>query len=223
MAHSILNSLEAQEGYFKVIENIYNRKYNCECKILRSDKITDEDYVKKLVDWADIIYEGGGNTLDMVALWKETGFDKVLRKAWEDGKVLCGVSAGGCCWFEECSTDSLRIKFGKDQPLIAMDCLGFVKGFFVPHTDEDDRYESVKGILKDKDINGLLLSNCSALEIVDDKYRVITSDATYHNIEPYVLKTYWQDGEYIEEKLDLSSEFKDISELYSRKEKTKIL
>lgn len=35
----------------------------------------------------------------MIKLWKENGFDKVLRNAWENGKVMCGVSAGANCWF----------------------------------------------------------------------------------------------------------------------------
>lgn len=216
IAHSQLQSLDGQEFYFQTMKNIYGGKYNCECKMLRSDKLTDTEFVQDLVDWADIIYEGGGNTLDMIELWKNTGFDKMLKKAWESGKVLCGVSAGANCWFEECSSDSLKIKYGPDQPLIAMDCLGFQKGFFVPHSDEPGRRESVKDLLKGKDTIGLLLSNCSALEIVDDEYRIITSDASYHNITPFALKTYWDAGEYIEEQIDITSTFKKITELYTK-------
>jgi len=138
------------------------------------------------------------------------------QKAWERGKVLCGVSAGANCWFEECLSDSLKIKYGQDQPLIAMNCLGFQKGFFVPHSDEPGRRESVKRLLNGKNTIGFLLSNCAALEIVDDKYRIITSDATYHNIEPFALKAYWQKGRYIEEQIDISSEFKKVSDLYKK-------
>ena len=208
--------LENQEGYYQVIKEAYEKRYGCNCKDLKSDKLKDKEYVKELVDWADIIYEGGGNTLDMIKLWKETGFDETLRKAWENGKVMCGVSAGANCWFKECSSDSLRIKFGPDQPLIIMDCLGFVDGLFVPHCDEPGRRESVKELLEGKNQIGLLMSNCTALEIVDDKYRLITSDASYHNIEAYGLKTYWENGKYLEEKLDTSNEFKPLTELLSR-------
>ena len=38
----------------------------------------------------DIIFEGEGNTLDMIKLWKDTGFDEILRQAWEDGEYLEG-------------------------------------------------------------------------------------------------------------------------------------
>jgi ADP-glucose pyrophosphorylase len=64
---------------------------------------------------------------------------------------------------------------------------------------------------------GLLLSNCSAIEIVDDKYRIIKSDAKKHNIDAYALKAYWHNNEYIEEYLDTSSEFKELSDLLSKK------
>ena len=221
IAHS--QPLENQEFYFKVMRDIYNGKYGCKCRDLKSNRLTDLQYVQELIDWADIIYESGGNTLDMIKLWKDTGFDLTLKKAWENGKVMCGVSAGANCWFKECSSDSLKIKYGPDQPLIAMDCLGFQDGFFVPHCDEPGRYDSVKEILKDKDSIGLLLSNCSALEIIDGEFRIITSDASYHNINPYALKTYWNDGKYIEEQIDLSSEFKNIVQLYQKKEDTKKL
>ncbi len=211
IAHS--QPIENQEGYFRVMENIYNKMYGCECKDLKSDQLTDKEYVKSVIDWADIIYEGGGNTLDMIKLWKDTKFDEILRRAWEDGKVMCGVSAGANCWFKECSSDSLKIKYGDDQPLIRMDCLGLVDGLFVPHCDEPGRLESVKDLLKTSKQIGLCMSNCTALEIIDDQYRLITSDASFHNIEAYGLKSYWESEEYLQEKIDTSPEFKPLKDL----------
>ena len=176
----------------------------------------NDPLVKSLVDWADIIFEGGGNTLDMIKLWKETGFDKILKQSWIDGKVMCGVSAGANCWFKECSSDSLKIKFGDDHPLIGVDCLGLVDGLFVPHCDEKGRRDNVKELLKTSEQVGLSMSNCTALGIVDDEYRLITSDASYHGIEAYGLKSYWKDNEYIEECIDTSLEFKPLSELLEK-------
>jgi len=208
--------LERQDGYFNVMVDIYEKMYGCPCKHLKSDELTNKKLVKELIDWADIIFEGGGNTLDMIKLWKETGFDSVLKQAWLDGKVMCGVSAGANCWFKECSTDSLKIIYGPDYPTVAMECLGFVDGFFVPHCDEKERMETLKEFLKKSKQIGLSMSNCTALEIVDDQYRLITSDASYHGIEAYGLKSYWKDGKYIEEKIDDSEEFKPLSLLYTK-------
>ena len=56
----------------------------------------------------------------------------------------------------------------------------------------------------------------AALEIVDDKYRLITSDASYHNIQAYGLKAYWENGEYLQEKIHDSLEFKPLTDLLSK-------
>lgn len=214
IAHS--QPIERQEGYFQVMVDLYGKLYGCPCKDLKSDQLTDQEHVKSLIDWADIIFEGGGNTLDMIKLWRETGFDLILKQAWEDGKVMCGVSAGANCWFRECSSDSLKIKYGNDQPMIGMECLGFVDGLFVPHCDAPGRLENAKELLKTREQIGLCMSNCTALEIIDDRYRLITSDASYHNIVAYGLKTYWKNGEYIEEKIDDSAAFKPLEELFRK-------
>src|SRR4051794_18628053 len=54
----------------------------------------------------DVILVGGGNTANMLAVWRAHGFDKVLRDAWQSGVVLAGWSAGMICWFEAGVTDS---------------------------------------------------------------------------------------------------------------------
>ena len=60
------------------------------------------------------------------------------------------------------------------------------------------------------------MSNCTALEIVDDKYRLITSDASNYGIEAYGLKSYWENGKYFEKKIDVLSKFKPLKELLSK-------
>lgn len=49
----------------------------------------------------DLIYVGGGNVVSMLGVWRAHGLDDILRKAWREGVVLCGPSAGSLCWFEE--------------------------------------------------------------------------------------------------------------------------
>src|SRR5437763_1213118 len=45
----------------------------------------------------DVIYVGGGNTANMLAIWRVHGVDRLLRQAWDAGIVLCGSSAGSIC------------------------------------------------------------------------------------------------------------------------------
>ena len=151
----------------------------------------------------------------MIKLWNSTGFNKVLKDAWEKGKVLCGVSAGACCWFKECSSDSLRILYGNDQPLTNVECLGFFNGFFTPHCDEEDRYESTKNLLKESDLVGILLSNCVAIEIINDEYRIIKTNPIEEKFEPFAYKTYWTNGQLVEEEIN-NKDFKSLDELLKR-------
>ena len=214
LAHSQL--IERQEPYFQGMVTVYGDLYGCECRCLKSTDLADMNYAKELVEWADIIYEGGGNTLDMIALWRETGLDKLLEEAWKNGKVMCGISAGGNCWFKECSTDSLKIKYGPDQPFASMECLGFVDGLFVPHCNEPGRLESLVEMLKKSDQVGISMSNGTALEIVDDRYRMIITDIPERAAEAYGMKSYWENGEYKKIYLDQSADWKSFAELIAK-------
>ncbi len=79
----------------------------------------------------DVIYVGGGSTANLLAVWRAHGLDRILRRAWKQGIVLCGVSAGMNCWFEESVTDS----FDLEQLAPLRDGLGLLKGSSCPHFD----------------------------------------------------------------------------------------
>ena len=82
----------------------------------------------------DAILVSGGNTANMLAIWRVHGFDRVLREAWDGGIVLGGMSAGMICWFEASVTDS----FGPSLEGLR-DGLGFLAGSACPHYDGEER------------------------------------------------------------------------------------
>jgi peptidase E len=94
----------------------------------------DRESVRDRLLRQDVVYVGGGNTANMLALWRLHRVDAALREAWEAGVVLAGVSAGGLCWFECGTTDS----FSPDLTPLA-DGLGFLAGSFSPHYDGEPR------------------------------------------------------------------------------------
>ena len=77
----------------------------------------------------DVIYVGGGNTANLLVLWRRHGLDGIVREAWSRGAVLAGVSAGMLCWFSGGITDS----FGGLEPLD--DGLGLIDASACPHYD----------------------------------------------------------------------------------------
>jgi len=86
----------------------------------------------------DVLVVSGGNTANMLAIWRVHGFDRILREAWEAGVVLFGWSAGMICWFEAGVTDS----FGPE--LAGMrDGLGLLPGSACPHYDGEERRRPV--------------------------------------------------------------------------------
>jgi dipeptidase E len=127
-----------------------------------------ESYILK----KDIIYVGGGNTKNLLVLWKEWGLDKILRIAWEKGIILAGLSAGSICWFEEGVTDSVL------GELTSLPCLGFLKGSNCPHYDgESERRPSFHRLIRNGEImEGIAADDGIALHYKDDKlYRVVSS------------------------------------------------
>jgi dipeptidase E len=86
----------------------------------------------------DVIFIGGGNTANALAIWRVHGFDQILREAWEGGIVLTGWSAGMICWFEAGVTDS----FGPQLEGMR-DGLGFLPGSACPHYDGEERRRPV--------------------------------------------------------------------------------
>jgi peptidase E len=86
--------------------------------------------VRSFVFSQDVIYVGGGNTRNMLALWREWGLDLILREAWLSGVVMAGLSAGSLCWFQQGVSDSVV-----PGELAPIECLGFLGGSHCPHYD----------------------------------------------------------------------------------------
>jgi peptidase E len=120
----------------------------------------------------DIIYVGGGNTANMLAIWRLHGIDKVMRRAWERGVILCGVSAGMICWFESSVTDS----FGPLRELD--DGLGMLPGSACPHYDgEAQRRPTFHRLIREKKIpGGVAADDGAAIHYIDrNVYRCVAS------------------------------------------------
>ena len=163
------------------IENFYKAFDSLGCKT------SHIDFFKRTIDLEsnildqDIIYVGGGNTKSMLAVWKEWNLDLILKKAYENGVIMSGVSAGAICWFEKGITDSW-----KDHQA-TIDCLGLVNGICCPHYDEEpERIPYVKKIIESKEIsNCYAIEGYAALHLVDDvpKYNVSFKNSTScHNV-----------------------------------------
>lgn len=103
-----------------------------EASVLRLFGREHED-LRAFVLEQDVLYVGGGNTANLLAVWRVHGLDTILDEANAAGVVLAGLSAGMNCWFEASVTDS----FG---PTLAPlhDGLGLLEGSSCPHYDGEE-------------------------------------------------------------------------------------
>ena len=132
-----------QNAFYAAYQN-----FSCEPTHLSLFKPPSRD-LTSFVRGQDIVHVGGGNSKNLLCLWKEWGLDRVLLDAYRDGLILTGMSAGMLCWFEELVTDS----FG--EGLEPIKGLGFLKGSACPHFDgEAERRPTYTRLIKEKVIQG---------------------------------------------------------------------
>ena len=149
--------------------------------------------LETLIFSQDIIYVGGGNTKNLIALWKEWQLDRILRQAWNRGIILCGVSAGSICWFEQGVTDSIP---GKRTVL---PCLGFLAGSNCPHYNWEAYQNGYRHLLSQRAIaNGYAAEDGVALHFVGDRLTDIVSSRP--EAKAYYLE--YKNGKVVENTLN---------------------
>ena len=139
-------------------------KLDCQPSVLRLVQPELSDPAGFLLE-QDIIYVGGGNTKNMLALWREWGLDQAMFAAYEAGTVLAGWSAGAICWFQAGVTDSIP------GDLTALDCLGILQGSCCPHYDsEEERQPSYARLISEGALGpGYAIDDAAALHFLDGK------------------------------------------------------
>jgi len=85
--------------------------------------------LRGFLEGMDIVFVGGGNTKNLLALWREWKLDEAILAASRAGTLVSGVSAGLICWFQEGITDS---EYGPFKPLQG---IGHLRGLAAPHFD----------------------------------------------------------------------------------------
>ncbi len=134
--------------------NFYKAFSRIDCRPSHIDLFKRTIDLNKHLEKQDVVYVGGGNTKSMLGTWKEWNLDRLLKKAYNRGTIMSGVSAGAICWFEKGITDSCK------NNLQILDCLGFIKGTCCPHYDEEKaRIPFVKKMLEKS-----FIDHCIALE-----------------------------------------------------------
>ena len=198
--------------YYEDFKSVYTKNFNCVCDHLDLETLINKEKTINIFDWADIFYIGGGNTYTLISIIKKYGLDILLLEAYNQGKVMSGLSAGGMCWFKY--GNSVIPYSDSPKQLIKQECLGFIDSVFVPHCDEiNGHFENVENLLANERMVAISLSNCCAIEIVDDKYRLISADSSRYKIYPFGIKSYFYNGCYVTEDIPIENTYKNLESL----------
>jgi peptidase E len=151
------------ESYTRRFYSAY-KKLECETSHLSLFSPPEADLRDFVMD-KDIFYVGGGNTRNLLVLWKEWGLDEHLYEAWCNGAIMAGLSAGSICWFKQGLTDSVTGK------LLPLECLGFLAGSNCPHfdTEKGRRPSYYEAILDGSMIDGIACDDGVAAHFIDGK------------------------------------------------------
>lgn len=179
------------EGYFEGIRAAFE-KLNCSVRELPlTREELDQAEIDVRLEWADVIYVGGGDTRTMIKIWKQYSLDKKLKEIYEnDTAVLTGLSAGAICWFMAGHSDSFSDVDERECSVVEADerecsvmdsdervcsvvdvkgikygiadgMLGLFPYCFCPHYNEEGR-ETFDSMITDTRYDGLALENETA-------------------------------------------------------------
>jgi len=186
--------------YVEVIQWVYEERLGTyyDALLLYSEK-PSKKVIQEKINWADIIYVGGGNTLKMMKKWRLLGVDKMLKRAYKQGKVLCGASAGSICWFEYGVSDSLHFYDENETKYIRVKGLGILPGVHCPHFGSktyDNKYRT-------KGMEEVMLRSKGKCLAVPDGAAVVIKDGKMKSIG--LLKSswcWWEKGQWRVEEID---------------------
>eukprot|EP00980_Cylindrotheca_fusiformis_P017971 scaffold5707_cov112-Cylindrotheca_fusiformis.AAC.10 len=173
---------------------------------------TSIEGMKEIIDNADVIVVGGGNTLYAVDRWRNLNLIPLLRKAMHRGAVLTGGSAGAICWFDGGHSDSMDPDTYKNSMLkkfkdtsqsssvqdesssvsdvikpwkyIRVPALGFIPGLICPH---HDRVQS-NGVLRATDFDRIIMQSPGELGIAIDHWAALVIDGEQYRVMSFTEK-----------------------------------
>lgn len=126
---------------------------------------------------ADAIVVGGGNTLNMMGIWKAQGIDKLLAEALRRGIVLAGGSAGSICWFDGGMSDS------RPEDWSFVEGLGFLPYSNCPHCSQEVRRERYDDLVRRKKIGpGYAFDERAGILFVNGKAEKFITQSDRHHV-----------------------------------------
>ena len=128
------------------------------------------------------IRDRGGNTSEMINIWKRYDLIKVFKDAYEKGIILSGISAGAVCWFDWILSDSVN------EELSPLKGINFLDGSCTPHSSDNNRLQQFISEIKDGNLpDGIAIDDGVAVLFIDGVPSEVYSSRINHDAY-YVTK-----------------------------------
>lgn len=189
------------EGYCTLFETYYGERLGCETRHLTVlDEDVEREAIQDAVEWADLVYVGGGSLPHLLDHWEPMGVGETLLDAFRNDTVLAGLSAGAMCWFETGLTDA-----GKTDAYTTVDALGLIPALACTAHATEARREAFRNALRQSEQAGVAIEDGAALELIDGTFRVHTVSGDERVYAYRVV-----DGELETTTLEGTEQFRDI-------------
>jgi len=153
-----------------------NREQLVNCGIKNIENLDFREKSKQELDKAladkDIIYVNGGNTFFLLHWVRKSGFDKLLQKLLDDGKLYVGQSAGS---YVVCPTIEVAEWKGGNKNTVGLKDLTALN--LIPFLIKAHFEENYRAIIENAEKNTsypiVALYDGQAVLVEDDRYKVI--------------------------------------------------
>ena len=166
------------DSYYDIMKKIY-KNLGCETSYLKKKNIiNNKDITENKILNADIIYIGGGDTIKLLNEIKENSLEILLKKAYEKGTVIAGISAGSIALSKEGFSDSLILR-GESNNYEFIKGLNFSDISVCPHYNStEQKTNELEEKIENKEVYAL--EKCTALKIEDNNISYIKSNEEKH-------------------------------------------
>jgi len=204
------------EIYWKQVRKYFGDFLKCKTDVLFLMKEKpSRAQIRSKISSADIIYVGGGNTLQMMRIWRRLGVGKLLIAAYKKGTVLAGISAGSICWFDSGHSDSMSFYNPGQWKYINVKGLGLIPGINCPHyngkTRGVPRRKNFQDLIRKTGGIGIAIDNNCAIEFRDGcVFKVLVSKP-----RAKAYRVFKREREVVEEQIASDSSIRRYSRLIS--------
>ena len=157
-----------------LIDNLNECRKLGEVDIVDISALEKKDWLPRL-EWSNVIFVGGGDTVYLMDWIKKSGLDKELKELLET-RVYVGVSAGSCVLSKTLFASSEFI-YG-DEDGTEPEGLGYVDFHFRPHLNSPSfpkvRAEAFKGLSSKLDGDLYVVDDDSGIVFIDGKIEVVS-------------------------------------------------